>query len=252
MAATYSLNVSRIEPLSPHQKRIVLNGAALAAFPEDFDGGYIKVLFASTDGDVAAEEAKPPECVRRSFTVRRFDAAHQELTLDVAEHQALGPGMRWAKTVAVGDRVRVAGPGPVKRLDPTAGWFLAAGDLSALPAIEVNLERLPSSAVGHVFVEIPEDSARRPLVAPHGVAIHWIENARPNVDESPLLDAVRALDWRSGRVSAWVACEFAAMRRFRSYLRDERQLTREDFYLSSYWKLGATDEEHKAAKQADK
>ena len=37
----------------------------------------------------------------------------------------------------------VSGPGPKKLVDMNADWFLIAGDMSALPAISVNLEKLP-------------------------------------------------------------------------------------------------------------
>jgi NADPH-dependent ferric siderophore reductase len=41
------------------------------------------------------------------------------------------------------------------------------------------------------------------------------------------------------------------MKQLRQYLREERQISPEWLYLSSYWKLGSTDEEHKEAKAAE-
>ena len=35
----------------------------------------------------------------------------------------------------------------------------------------------------------------------------------------------------------------------RRYFRDERELSKDDMYISSYWKIGSTDEQHKKAKR---
>ncbi|MEM6730958.1 MAG: siderophore-interacting protein, partial [Myxococcota bacterium] len=129
-------------------------------------------------------------------------------------------------------------------------WFLLASDMTGMAALEVNLERLPPEAQGHACIEVLSPEDQRALAHPDGIQIEWIVNPRPSSDRSPLADAVEAVSWRDGRASAWVATEFASMRRIRRYLRD-RGLGRDDMYISSYWKLGDTDEGHKAAKKND-
>ncbi|MEM7306131.1 MAG: siderophore-interacting protein [Planctomycetota bacterium] len=248
--ATYAVHVHEIEQRTPHQRRVVLTGADLAGFPADFEGGYVKLLLPGPGADPL--EAPPARCKRRSYTVRAFDRAARTLTLDFALHDATGPAMRWVDGASVGDAIRITGPGPVKRLDPAADWVLLAGDLAALPAIAVNLERLPPTAKGYALVEIPSPEDRQPLERPEGVEVRWLVNESGHPDASPLAEGVRALTWAPGRVSAWIACEFSVMRTLRAYLRNEHPIDPDALYLSSYWKWRATDEQHKAAKAADR
>jgi NADPH-dependent ferric siderophore reductase len=48
-----------------------------------------------------------------------------------------------------------------------------------------------------------------------------------------------------------VACEFEAMKLLRQYLRVEQQFGKERLYISSYWKRGLVEDEHKDIKRAD-
>jgi NADPH-dependent ferric siderophore reductase len=41
------------------------------------------------------------------------------------------------------------------------------------------------------------------------------------------------------------------MRALRSYYRTERGVDRDQIYLSSYWRAGRTEDQHKVDKQAD-
>lgn len=231
----YTLTVQRKRLLTKNVVQVVLQGDALSAFPDDFEGGYVKLCLPVGDDKLA----------RRSYTVRHFDRDTLALTLEFAEHDAKGPAIDWLRAASEGDAVTIVGPGPVKRVDATRDWFLLAGDLTALPAIAVNLERMPADAVGVCLIEIPDAADERPLTAPEGIDIQWLVGNR-NV----LPEAVRTVQWRGGQVSAWVACEFSDMREIRAYLMSERGLTNDDMYISSYWKCGSTDEEHKAAKKA--
>ena len=141
----YDLTVQSIHSISPHVQRVVLHGSELDAFPDAFEGGYVKLM-------LPAAAAGEQRIARRSYTVRTFDRAAQTLALEFAEHDAAGPATTWLRNAQVGQSITVAGPGPVKRLDPARDWFLLAGDLTSLPAIAVNLEQLPKSAVGRCVV----------------------------------------------------------------------------------------------------
>ena len=117
---------------------------------------------------------------------------------------------------------------------------------AGLPALSANLERLSASARGYAVIEIPSPDAELELPVPEGLELRWLVRG-----EVSLGDAVRARDWLPGRVSAWVACELSDMRQLRTYLRDERQVPKDDLYISSYWKRGITEEAHKVEKRAD-
>jgi len=41
------------------------------------------------------------------------------------------------------------------------------------------------------------------------------------------------------------------MRILRKYFKLERQIPRDNLYVSSYWKIGSTEDQHKIAKQND-
>lgn len=243
MPGEYQVSVVSNETLTPNMRRIVLHGEDLGSFPADQESGYVKLMFEPpTDG------ARP---VMRSYTIRRFDDHRRELTLDFVDHGDTGPASAWASQARAGDPIRIRGPGEKKLADPDADWFLLAGDMSALPALAVNLERLPDTATGHVVVEVPSEEDRQPLDHPPGMEVRWLvnpDNERPN---TMLADTVQALPWLPGRPYPWFAGEFDAMRRVRRYLRDERGVDKRAMYVSCYWKIGDTDEGMKRAKKLD-
>ena len=240
MPGQWATTVVAKEQLTPHMLRIVLGGEALREFPPGQESGYVKLLL--------EEDGKP---LMRSYTIRAFDQSRCALTLDFVDHGDTGPASRWARSARLGDALTIRGPGERKLADSAADWFLFAADMSALPALAVNLKQLARDAQGYAFMEVLGEADRQPLDAPPGIEVQWLVNPRPESNRSVLSDAVRAAPWLPGRVYPWFAGEFDTMRDLRRYFRDERQVDRRAMYLSSYWKIGATDEGMKAAKKAD-
>lgn len=227
--------------LTPHLIRVTLSGAALADFPENAEGGYIKLALNNNGKD----------CVR-SYTVVAFDRNCRTLVFDLVAHGDKGPASRWASNVVPGQAVTIVGPGAVKRINQQADWFLLAGDMTALPAISVNLRCLPDSARGYVVLEVIDESDTCiDLQIPENIKVSWLINPAPEAASSKLADTVAALPWLPGQVGAWVAGEFSSSRAIRHYLKHQRLVGKDFMYLSCYWKLGATDEGMKAAKRAD-
>ncbi|QDS89135.1 Vibriobactin utilization protein ViuB [Rosistilla ulvae] len=141
------LEVIRTTSLTEHMLRVTLGGDALASFPEDQESAYIKLIFPQGEGQ------RP---ILRTYTIR-----HQrptEIDVDFALHDAKGPALTWAANAQPGDRILVGGPGPKKLIQHQADWFLLAGDMSALPAISVNLSKLPADAVGYAVIEVLSES----------------------------------------------------------------------------------------------
>lgn len=233
--------VKSITSLSPNLTKVVLGGEALADFPCGFEGGYVKLVL----------DDKGEKPTVRSYTVRAFDDVARELTLEMVSHGDKGPAAKWANQVKDGDAITITGPGACQPVNTEADWFLLAGDMSAIPAIRVNLERLPRDAVGHVVIEVIDESDKIDLAAPAGMKVTWIINPEPEVDNSMLEDQVMSLPWQEGNASVWVAGEFSASRALRQYFRHDRRLPRDMMYVSCYWKIGTTDEGMKAAKRAD-
>ncbi|MFC8193090.1 siderophore-interacting protein [Cellulomonas sp. NPDC057328] len=253
--------VVRTERLTPHLVRVVLGGPGMAPFgtPTHADS-YVKLGFAPAgprplgpDGrvDVDALRAALGDAhdVRlRAYTVRTWDAAAHELTVDVVLHGDEGLAGPWAAGAQPGDDVLVHGPGGAWSPEPAADAHLLVGDASALPAVAVGLEALPAEAVGLAVLEVhgPEDEV--PLTAPAGVEVRWVHTGT-GVPGVALVDAVRAWPWPAGRVCAFVHGEAGAVKELRAYLRAERRVARGDLSISGYWRLGADDEGWRAAKR---
>jgi NADPH-dependent ferric siderophore reductase len=222
-------------------RRIALTGRALENFPPGKESAHVKIAV-PVEGDRVA---------RRSYTVRRFDARHQRLVIDMVDHGDKGPGSRWARQARPGDRVCVYGPGEPKLADPGADWFLFAGDMTALPALSVNLERLAAGARGYAVIEVSDVRDCHDLTVPRGFGVTWVVRRPGQPPNEALVKAVRALPWLRGTPYPWFAGEFEGMRQLRAYLRDERGVDRRAMYLSCYWKLGASSEAMKRAKRLD-
>ena len=196
--ARYDVQVVRVRALTPHMVRVTFNGAALANFIWSGPAAHIKLIFAT-----ASESARP---VMRTYTPRRFDPVTRELDVDFVIHGE-GPASAWAAQASVGQSLQIAGPGRSYTPDPTADWFILAGDETAIPALATLLEVLPHAADVRVFIEV----------------------------------ALRRIDLPPGSGRVYVACEADAMRRIRRYLLTERGIPAAQLVTRGYWKQGETD-----------
>lgn len=254
---THTAQVVRTERLTPHMQRVVLGGDGLA----DFSAGtctdhYVKLLF-PIEG-VAYPEPFDMRRIReefpreqwpriRTYTVRAWDPAHRELTLDFVIHGDEGLAAPWALRARPGDTLRFVGPGGAYAPDTSADWHLLVGDESALPAIARSLEALPEGVTAHAFVEVagPEEEQK----IDSGVEVVWLHRGRRPVGRA-LVEAVRALDFPEGRVHAFVHGEAGFVKELRRLLRVEHAVPREDLSVSGYWRLGHDEDGWRAAKAA--
>ena len=233
------LKVTRKEQVSPGMLRVILAGEDLADFPADRESANFKLILPSKD-------SAP---VVRTYSVRSFDESALELAVDFYRHSEAGPGSQWAASVAIGEAIEIAGPGPAKFVDFTADWFLFAGDMSALPAISANIERLPSDATGYAVFEIESSEDIQSLKFPEGMQVNWLVRTQGRQPCEQLIEAVRACDWRLGRPAVWLAGESGAVRTLRRYFKEERGVERSDLYASGYWQLGLTEDAHQKIKR---
>ncbi|MEX1216683.1 siderophore-interacting protein [Saccharospirillum sp.] len=234
------LEVLKTDNLTPHMRRITLGGAGMASFPADQASAYIKLIF-PTEGD-----ARP---LMRTYTVRQH--RENEIDVDFVIHDTVGPASQWAVETQPGDRILVGGPGPKKLINEEADWLLLAGDMTALPAISVNLQLLPDNARGYAVIEVLDRADIQELVKPDNLELIWVVNAEPDPSGQVLLDRVKQLDWLDGQPAVWAATEFQSMRNLRAYFKQERQVPKSHLYVSSYWKMGSSEDQHKVAKQKD-
>jgi NADPH-dependent ferric siderophore reductase len=234
------LDVIGKQIVTPNMLRVTLGGAGLEGFPKDQTSAYIKLRL---------PDAASGRDVVRTYTVRTHHA--ETIDVDFALHEECGPATAWAMNAQAGDTIMVGGPGPRKLVHDNADWYLLVGDMTALPAISGNLELLPDTARGTAVIEVMDEADIQDLKKPQHLAIKWVINPRPGHDSGLLVERIRSLPWQGGNPSVWAACEFSSMRRLREYFRDERGLDSSNLYISSYWKAGSNEDNHKIAKRED-
>src|SRR3954471_14232737 len=251
--------VLRTSRLTPHMIRVVLGGDGLTGFPAgEFTDHYVKLLFPPAKApygvpydidQVRAELPAEQWPVTRTYTVRAWDAATGELTIDFVWHGDEGLAGPWAAAAQPGDRIAFVGPGGGYAPSSDADWHLLAGDESALPAIAVALERLPAGARALAFVEVagPEEE-QADLVPGDGVGLTWVHRGDGAPGEA-LVAAVRAAPLPEGSGHLFVHGEAAAVRDRRRHLREARGLPREFTSISGYWRRGDTEDRWQSTKR---
>jgi NADPH-dependent ferric siderophore reductase len=251
-------HVVRTSRLTPHMIRVVLGGEGLTGFPAGaFTDHYVKLLFPPAGAPYGApydveeiREQQPRELwpVTRTYTVRAWDAAAGELTVDFVHHGDEGLAGPWAAGAQPGDLIQLMGPGGAYAPHPDADWHLLAGDEAALPAIAATLERLPAGTRALVVVEVagPEEE-QTDVVAADGVELVWVHRGDAAPGEA-LVAAVRGARLPDGTGHVFVHGEAAAVRELRRHLRAERGLDPEFTSISGYWRRGDTEDRWQAAK----
>lgn len=244
-----SLTVIKSEHITTNMQRITLHSEALANFPIGCAGNYIKLLFnaaGTTDLSALHSDARP---VLRTYTIRRYSAEQCTIEIDFVRHASpdkqCGFATRWASQVAVGESIHVAGPGNIQAMNTAADWFFMVADMTALPALSAKMRVLAAHAKGYAVIKVIAREDIQAITVPENFKLIWL------TQEDSLADTVRSLPWLDGQVSAWAACEFDDMRALRRYFRNEKKVTKDYIYLSSYWKKGVSEDGHKVIKQKD-
>ncbi len=251
--------VRRTERLTPHMIRVVFGGEDIAAFPETpFTDRYVKLQFPRPGvrypepfdlETIRAELPRDQWPVVRTYTVRAFDPAAGELTIDFVHHGDEGFAGPWAAAARPGDLLRLMGPGGAYAPDPDADWHLLVGDESALPAIGAAWERIRPGVPVVALLEVADAAERQDLDAT------WLYRDASRPDQ--LVDAVRALTFPPGRVHAFVHGEAGLVRDVRRHLLDDpglggRGMARESLSVSGYWRRGRDEDGWRADKAAEK
>ncbi|MEU7364510.1 siderophore-interacting protein [Streptomyces hygroscopicus] len=259
--------VVRTDRLTPHMVRVVLGGDGLADFHAgEWTDHYIKLLFPSGGATypepfdlerIRAEFPRDQWPVTRTYTVRAWDPAARELTVDFVTHGDEGLAGPWAARVRPGEEIFFMGPGGAYAPSTDADWHLLAGDESALPAIAAALERLAATASRdggaagapvHTFIEVADETEELKLTVPDGVEVSWLHRGGAPVGEA-LVAAVRGLEFPDGQVHAFVHGEAGFVKEIRRHLRVDRQIPREWLSISGYWRRGHDEDGWQASKR---
>ena len=242
------LKVINSQELGKNMRRITLQGSDLADFPENQESGYVKIRFPKNSDHEPTDTKKNFDL--RSYTIRAFNLEKRELVLDFLLHGDSGPASKWASSAQIGDSIEIAGPGPVILAADAADWYLFVGDMTALPAIAVNLEKLSPESKGIALLEINSSEDKQDLKKPEGVEVKWIINSDPLTGCEDLIKALSCVEIKGVNPFAWVAGEFELLRFARKLLKHDKALPKDSLYLSCYWKIGEDDPGMKKAKAA--
>jgi NADPH-dependent ferric siderophore reductase len=235
----------------------VVGGEELAGFTAGtYTDHYVKLLFPQPGVDYPQPfdlEAIRRDLPRdqwpstRTYTVRAWDAAALELTIDFVYHGDEGLAGPWAVAARPGDPVMFMGPGGAYAPDPAADWHLLVGDESALPAIAASMERLPVGVPARVFIEVAGPDEELKLGEDGHVEVAWVHRGDRRVGEA-IVEAVRALEFPAGAVQAFVHGEAHFVKELRHLLRVERAVPREQLSISGYWRRGADEDGWQSSK----
>lgn len=249
--------VVRVEQLSPRMVRVVLGGVGLDDYqPTEWADQYVNALFVP-DGapygvpfDVEEARTLPAEHrpVGRRYTIRRWDEAAREVTIDVVTHGDTGIAGRWAARARVGDRLQIVGPSGSYTPDLEADGHLFVGDESAVPAIAAALERIPEGRPVVAVVVVDDAASHLDLESPGELVVTWVHRHESEGDPDQVLRAVEAVELPAGRVDVFVHGEAAEVRAVRRHLVADRGIPKAGSSMSPYWRRHHTDEEWRAIK----
>ena len=256
------LTVTSVERIAPHMARIRFTGEDLARY-DHLDALHVRLFIppvgvaepswpmVGDDGLLLPSPAETRPLVRK-YTIREIDVAAGTLALDFVLHEDAGPGSAFAFRARAGDRIGMAGPGG-RGLKPAERYIFLA-DETGLPAVARMLENLPAEAVGQAFIEVADAREELDLRRPAGMVLTWLHRGDVAPGSLPLLqDAFATVDWPTDGPSTylWAATEHAAFKAIRAAARGKLRPERDQNLVVSYWRAGASDEEHVAAKKAE-
>jgi len=243
------LSVARVEDLSASMRRIVLAGDELEdslPVPPLSVATHVKVVVPDPtsrqvvlptlrERGLTWPDGAPPAV--RDYTVRAFDAARRELTLDFVLHEH-GPAGRWAIAAQPGDQLGVMGPRGYTVYPSAFPRYVLGADETALPATERWIAEAPRNAVLDVHVLVPDAAGQRDLPAHPGLRLHWLRGSSGDDLARALIGASSSDD---GNTFVWAAGEATVLQQVRRHLRRTAGFTAEATDIHGYWKHGTAD-----------
>lgn len=172
------LTVKSVEDLSPHMRRITLEGPELEGFvtmsPED----HVKVFFPKNNDEKPVlptiTDNGPvftDDVIMRDYTPR-FSNSDKELVLDFALHK-LGPASLWASKAQAGNTLGIGGP-RASTIFPEFKNYILIGDDTAIPSIGRRLSELPKNGRAIAIIEVDDESAELAFDSEADVEVLWI------------------------------------------------------------------------------
>jgi NADPH-dependent ferric siderophore reductase len=252
---TRLMSVARTTRLSPNMIRITLTNADLEGFPDDHEGANCKILIPKENQSresFSDQLINGPRPTVRTYTIRSYRKDAKEVDIDFVVHGDDGPACRWASHANTNSFLGLSGPGaPAKVTSFEADWYILAGDMSALPVLCATLEAMPKDAKGIAIFEILSEEDRIDIIAPEGIEQHWLVHANPHEISTKQIDLLQSIEWPNCRIQTCIAGESNAITGLRQYILKEKDLIKDDVYISGYWKIGLMEDEHQQVKRLE-
>ena len=238
------VKISKITKLSTNFKIVTFTGDDLNDFPTLKDGGYVKLLFSEKPLDLSYQFVRP-------FTIKNFSREKLELEILFTNPQSSsGLASKWSQKIKINDKILISGPGSNKPLSLLSKWYLFIGDFTALAAISIYLKNLDKKSRGLAIIEIKSKKDKIELEKPANFEIKWVLSSKVN-NFYQYKNKLQNITWLSHQPYVWAACEFELMKKLRNFLIKDKKILKENIYISSYWKKGLDQEEHKIIKKED-
>lgn len=221
--------VKRREAITASMLRIVLGGGDLHRFrstgqPDEF----VWLSFPVADDE---------EGLGRYYTVRRWDSARAEMTIDFVKHD-VGIATNWAQRAREGDEIRLLPPRSRFSPPPDARYIALISDITGLPAVGRILEELPSDRRVLAHVEIPHENDRQTIASACDVNLQWHETFGHDNRATRLLDIARRMTFPEGPGYVWIAGEAKAVSQCRKHFRDVAGFAKDHITSVGYWVEG--------------
>lgn len=243
-----TLQVKRIEQLTPAMRRIVVGGEQLDGFYSPSFDDHVKLFIPSAPGEkplfpqVGPDGKRLPDVpvsVMRDYTPRHYNPESQELTLDFVLHEG-GVATDWARHAKVGDYLGTGGPRGSFIIPHEFDWHCLIGDETALPAIARRLAELPADKPVLAIIETRQAAARLNFQTCTNLDLRWVL-AEPGADGKALEKAVQQLSLPTGEGFVWAAGEYTAIKNIREHCVGALGLDKSRIRASSYWRRGVDD-----------
>jgi NADPH-dependent ferric siderophore reductase len=242
-----TLEVLRVERLTPRMQRVILGGDGLQGFHSGAPDDHVKLFFPNRRGELVLPAIGPEGLVfapgsepspMRDYTPRWH--VRGELCIDFVLHGD-GPAARWAEQAAPGQRLGLAGPRGSFVVAADFDHYVLIGDETALPAIGRWLEDMPAGMQATAMIETADAADRQPLRSRAQVHFRWLERGPgAAAGQGALERTLRALPADRGDTFYWIAAESARARAMRQWL-EQQGVPREWIRATGYWKAEPAD-----------
>ena len=231
----FRVTVERAEMVTPHMKRIVVDGNCLPDFRVGLAAQWLKVFVPADDGQ---------EVKGRAYTVRRFDPASRQLELNFVLHGDDGPVSGWAGRARPGDSFEISDTHPLSGfpIHDSNYRYLMFGDQTALPAIGAILEALPAHARADVFVEVEDGREEQVIETAATVDFTWLHRVGTGPAASGGLEgAAKAFERPDEHTVVWIAAESAVAWSLRHHASEVWETDHPRLHAVGYWKRGESN-----------